>query len=142
ALAFEDPARLAAARVIAPARHRFAERNAFAVLAEFGERAVLQALLVAKLDAGKIEHAVLHRGEHTLAAPGADALVECRDDAEGEMQSRAGVADLRAGDKRRALAEAGGGRGTAGALRDVLIDLAVLVGPGAEALHRGHNHAR
>ena len=54
----------------------------------------------------------------------------------------AAVADLRAGHQRRALAEAGCRRSAAGALRDVLIDLAVLVGAGAKALHRGDDHAR
>ena len=58
------------------------------------------------------------------------------------MQPGAGIADLRAGDERRPLAEAGGGGGAAGALGDVLVDLAVLVGAGAEALDRGHDHAR
>ena len=58
------------------------------------------------------------------------------------MQAGAAVADLRAGDQRRAFAEAGGGGGAAGALRDVLVDLAVLVGTGAEALDRGDDHAR
>ena len=52
------------------------------------------------------------------------------------------IADLRAGDERRALAEAGGRGRAAGALRDVLVDLAVLVGAGAEALHRRDDHAR
>ncbi len=58
------------------------------------------------------------------------------------MQPGAGIADLRAGDERRAIAEAGGRGRAAGALRHVLVDLAVLVGTGAEALHRGHDHAR
>ena len=80
--------------------------------------------------------------EHLLAAAGADALIERRDDAEREMQAGAAVADLRAGDERRALAEAGGRGRAAGALRDVLVDLAVLVRTGAEALHRGDDHAR
>ena len=52
------------------------------------------------------------------------------------------VADLRAGDERRAVAEAGGRGRAAGALRDVLVDLAVLVGAGPKALHRGDDHAR
>src|SRR3546814_103416 len=54
----------------------------------------------------------------------------------------AGIADLRAGDQRRAVAEAGGRGGAAGALGDVLVDLAVLIGAGAEALDRGIDHAR
>ena len=58
------------------------------------------------------------------------------------MQAGAAVADLRAGDERQAVAEAGGGGGAAGALGDVLIDLAVLVGAGAKALDRGHDHLR
>src|SRR5262249_60995881 len=101
-LAFEDPAGLAAARVVAGARHRLAERNAFAVLAVFGKRPVRDTLLVAQLDARKVEHAVLHGTEHLLAAPGAHALVERGHDAEGEVQAGAGIADLRAGEERRA----------------------------------------
>ena len=58
------------------------------------------------------------------------------------MQAGAAIADLRAGDERRPLAEAGRRGGAAGALRDVLVDLAVLVGTGAEALDRGDDHAR
>src|SRR5207245_11596340 len=54
----------------------------------------------------------------------------------------AGMAERRAGDARRAVAEAGSGCRAAGALGDVLIDLAVLVRAWAEALHRRHDHAR
>ena len=76
ALALEDPAGLAAAGIVAGARHRLAERDALAILAVFGERPVLEALLVAQLDAGEVEHAVLHGAQHALAAAGAHALVE------------------------------------------------------------------
>src|SRR5450759_1800872 len=142
AFALEDPAGLAAAGVVAGARHRLAERNALAVLAVFGERAFRDALLVAQLNARKIEHAVLHGAEHLLAAAGAVALIKRRYDAKRQMQSGAAVADLRTGDRRRTFAEAGGGGGAACALRDVLVHLAVLVGPGAETLDRGDDHAR
>ena len=142
AFAFQDPAGLAAAGIVAGARHRLPEGNAFAELAVFGQRAVRQPLLVAQFHARKIEHAVLHGAEHLLAAAGPHPLIERGDDAEGEMQAGAAVADLRAGDERRAVAEAGGGSRAAGALRDVLINLAVLVRAGAEALHRGDDHAR
>src|SRR5262249_42937743 len=118
------------------------ERDAFAVLAVFGQRSVRQALLIAQLDAREVEHAVLHGAQHALPAAGADALIEGGDDAEGEVHPRAAVADLRAGDERRALPEAGGGGGAARALGDVLVDLAILVRAGAEALDRGHDHAR
>src|SRR5439155_12535250 len=133
---------LAAAGVVAGARHRRPERDALAVLAVLGERTVRQALLIAQLDAREVEHAVLHGAEHALSASGADALVERADNAEREVQSGAAVTDLRAGDERRAVAEAGGGGSAAGALRDVLVDLAVFVGARAEALDRRHDHAR
>src|SRR5260221_10510888 len=142
ALAFEDPAGLAATGVVAGARHRFSERNAFAVLAVFGQRSMRQTLLIAQLDAREVENAVLHGAEHALPAAGADALIERADDAECEVQAGAAVADLRAGDERRAVAEPSGGGGAARALGDVLVDLAILVGAGAEALDRGHDHAR
>src|SRR5581483_4022536 len=140
--ALHDPARLTAARIVAGARGRLAERHAFAVLAVFGERAVFEPLLIAQLDAGEIEHTVLHRREHLLTAAGARALKECGDDAEREMKAGAGIADLRAGDERRPVAETGRRSSAAGALRDVLIDLAVLVGAGAVAFHRRNDHAR
>ena len=142
ALALEDPAGLAAAGIIAGARRGVAERHALAVLAVFAERAGLEPLLVAQFDAAEIKHAVLHGAEHLLSAPGPCALIERRYDAEREMQARAGIADLRAGDQRRAVAETGGGGRAAGALRDVLVDLAVLVWAGAEALDRRNDHAR
>src|SRR5262249_2418249 len=142
ALAFEDPAWLAAAGIVAGARHGVAEGHAFAILAVFGQRTVLESLLVAQLDPAKIEHTVLHGGEHPLAAAGADALIKRRNDPKREMQTSAGIADLRAGDERRAVAEAGSGRRAAGTLRHVLVDFAVLIGAGPEALHRGNNPAR
>ena len=142
ALALQNAARLAAAGIVARARNGITERNAFAILREFGERAMLQALLVAQFHAREIEHAVLHRAEHLLAAAGALTLIERRHDAECEMQARARVADLRAGHERRTVAEAGGRSRTAGALRDVLVDFAVFVRAGAKALDRSDDHAR
>src|SRR5579862_2471143 len=140
-LALENPARLAAAGVVAGAWRRLTERNTFAVLAVFLERTVGEALLIAELHAREIEHTVLHGAEHSLAAARADALVKSADDAKRKMQASAAVADLSAGDERRPFAEAGGRRRTAGALRHVLVDLAILVGAGAEAFHRGDDHA-
>src|SRR5262249_28274731 len=86
ALALEDPARLTAAGIIACARPRLAERNALAVLAVFGQRAMSEPLLIAQLDAREVEHAVLHGAEHLLTTAGEDALVERADDAEREVQ--------------------------------------------------------
>src|SRR5262245_37861836 len=140
ALALEDAAGLAAAGIVAGARHGIAERHAFAELAVLLERAVAESLLVAHLDAAEVEHAVLHRGRDALTLAGPGALVERGEDADRQMQPGAGVADLCAGDKRQAVAEAGGGGGAAGALGDVLIDLAILVRTGAKALDRGDDH--
>src|SRR5207244_4243202 len=82
ALALQDPAGLTAARIVAGARHRSAERHALAVLAVFLQRAVREALLVAQLHTTEIEHAVLHGCQHALAAPRPVALVERADNAE------------------------------------------------------------
>src|SRR5205085_6134917 len=87
-------------------------------------------------------HPVLHRGEHLLSASRAHARIQGGHDAQGEMQSGAAVADLRAGDERRAVVEAGGRSRAAGALRDVLVDLAVLVRARTETLDGCDNHAR
>src|SRR5207344_2796867 len=64
------------------------------------------------------------------------------DDAQCQVQPGPAVADLGAGDQRRAVVEAGRGRRTARTLRDVLVDLAVFVRSRAEALDRGDNHPR
>src|SRR6185437_3988165 len=141
-LALQDPAGLATAGIVAGARRRVAERNVLAELAVFLERAGFEPLLVAQLDAAEIEHAVLHRHIDLLAAAGTGALEQRGDDTERQMQAGAGVADLRAGDQRRTVAEARGRCRPAGALRDVLVHLAVLIGTGAEALDRGDDHAR
>ncbi len=127
ALALEDPAGLAAARRVAGARHRIAELAVRILRIFLHDAGAREALLVAQLDAAQIEHAVLHRREHPLAAAGRVALIERGDDAEREMQPGAGIADLRAGDERRAVVEARRRRRAARALRDVLVDLAVLV---------------
>jgi hypothetical protein len=88
----------------------------------------------------EIQHAVLHRGGDLLALAGLRALIERGDDAECEMQASAAIADLCAGDEWQAVAEAGGGSCAAGALRDVLIDLAVLIGTRTKPLDRGDDH--
>jgi hypothetical protein len=99
-------------------------------------------LLVTQLHAGEIEHPVLHGRKHALTAAGRVALVQGRHDAQGQMQPGSAVADLRAGDHRRAVIEAGRRRRATGTLRDVLVDLAVFVRAGAESLDRRHDHAR
>src|SRR5262249_39754879 len=115
ALALQDPAGLAAARGVAGAWHR---------LAELAMRALrplrpVERLLGAQLDAAEMAHAVLHGAEYALSAPRAVPLIERGDDAERQMQAGAAVADLRAGDERRAVVKARGGSSTARALRHV-----------------------
>ena len=60
------------------ARHGVAEGHALAELAVFLQRAVLEALLVAQLDAAEIEHAVLHRAVDFLAEAGMGAVIAAR----------------------------------------------------------------
>ena len=142
ALAFQDAAGLAAAGIVAGARHGRAEGNALAELAVFLQRSVREPLLVAQFHAREVQHAVLHRAGDPLPPAGLRTLIKRGHDAEREMQPGTGIADLCAGDQRRAVAEAGGRGRAAGALRDVLIDLAVLVRARAEAFDRGDDHLR
>jgi len=88
ALTLENPARLAATGIVAGARHRITEGHAFAVLAVFGERAVLETLLVAQFYAREIQHSVLHRAKYALAAAGTHALIKRADESEREVQAR------------------------------------------------------
>src|SRR5262249_11520654 len=140
ALALEDAPGLSATGIVACPRDRVAERQALAILAVFGERSVLEALLVAHLHAREVQNAVLHGAGDALALAGHAAMIEGRDDAKRQMQAGSGIADLRTRDEGRAVTEAGGGGRAARALRHVLVDLAVLVGSGAEALDGGIDH--
>src|SRR5215475_7753522 len=101
-----------------------------------------ETLLVAQLDAAEVQNAVLHGSRHALALAGPGSLVECADDPERKVEPGPAVADLRAGDEGDAVTEAGGGRRAAGALRDILIDLAVFVRSRPEPFDRGHDHLR
>ncbi len=142
ALALQDAPGLAAARVIAGAGHAFAELDTLAILAVFVQRTVRQPLLVPQLDAAQIENAILHCCRDFLAAPCLGALEKRRDDAEAKMQTCAGIADLCSGNQRQTVAEACRRGRTAGALRDVFVNLAVLIGTGAESLDRRNDHCR
>src|SRR3954468_3304615 len=123
------------------ARHRGPEL-AVGVLRVLLERTVLEPLLVAQLDPAQVEHRVLHRALDPLAAAGLLALVERGEHAGHQVDAGAGVADLGAGHQRDAVDLAGGRRRAAGALGDVLVDLAVRIRARAEALDRGVDHPR
>src|SRR5215218_4646053 len=142
ALAFQDPARLTATGVVSGARNRIAKRNAFAVLAVFLERTMGEALLVAQLYAREVQYAVLHGRRHPLSAPRHCALIESCDYPERQMQAGAAVANLRAGHQRKSVAEARGRCRSAGALRDVLIHLAIFVWAGPKTFDRRYDHLR
>ena len=103
---------------------------------------MLEPLLVAQFHAREIEHAVLHGAEHFLAPAGAGALIKRCDNAQRQMKPGAGIADLRAGHQRRPVAKAGRRRRAAGALGDILVDLAVFVGPRPKTLYRSDDHPR
>src|SRR4029453_14507642 len=142
ALALEDAPGLPATGIVARARDRIAERDVLAVLAVLRERSMLEALVVAHLHAREVQYAVLHGTGDALTLAGHAAMIKSRDDAERQMQAGTSIADLRASDEGQAVAEAGGGGRAPRALRDIFVDLAVLVGTGAKALDGGIDHAR
>src|SRR3546814_141294 len=81
ALALDDPARLAAARIVAGAQHRVAAGNALAALAAFIQRAVLHALLVAQLPAVEVANPATPRrlGVQVRVGGGGGLPVRARD---------------------------------------------------------------
>ena len=103
---------------------------------------MLEPLLIAQLDPGQIEHAVLHGREHALATARFFPMEQGGHDAERQIDAGSGIADLRPGHHRRTVVETRGRCRSPGALGDVLVDLAVLVGTRPEALDRGIDHAR
>src|SRR3954464_10800541 len=131
-LAAHGPAGLAAAGGVAGARDEVEELLVGVLL----ERPVLEALLVAQLDAAEVEEAAAHRDLHALAAARVGPLVERGADRAEQVDRVARVADLRAGDDRRAVLETGRAHRAAGRLGDVLVRLGVLERARAEALQR------
>src|SRR4051794_36211806 len=131
-LAAHGPAGLAAAGGVARARDEVEELLVRVLV----ERPVLEALLVAELDAAEVQDAAAHGDLDALAAPGVRALVERGADRPEQVDRVAGVADLRAGHDRRAVLEAGRAHRAAGRLGDVLVRLGVLERARAEALQR------
>jgi hypothetical protein len=138
ALGAHGLARLAATGGIARARHLVAELRVWVFL----ERPMLEALLVAHLDAAEIEHCVLHRDLDALAASGLCALVEGGENAGDAMDAGARIADLRAGRGRWAVPPAGRAHRAAHGLGNRLIGLAIDIGARAEALDGGVDDPR
>src|SRR5262249_35550875 len=141
ALAFEDPTGLAAAGVVARARDRLAERNVFGVLGGLGQGSQVGGAAVGPFQAREIEPPNPHCRKALLAAPGARTLVKRGADAERDVNTRAGIADLRAGYEWRAVAEARGRCRAASNLRHVLIDLANPLRTGPQTLPPSADHA-
>src|SRR5439155_23395705 len=92
ALPLDDAAGLTPPGIVPGAPHRVAERNAFAILAVFLQRAVGEALLIAQFYAREVQNSVLHCRRNLLALAGHGALKERGDDAERQMQAGAAVA--------------------------------------------------
>ena len=59
--------------------------------------------MIAELNAAEVHHAVHHRHLHVLSFAGAVALVQRGQQPDREVQAGPGIADLRAGNKRRPL---------------------------------------
>ena len=89
-----------------------------------------EALLVAQLYAAKVQYAILHGRQHALALAGMGPLVKRGKDAERQVQAGAQIADLGAGHGRRAIEKARGGGRAASTLGNVLVHLALFMGPG------------
>ena len=140
-LAVDGVAELAAARIVARARH-FAHAlvGRHRVLRQV---TALQPLVVAELDAAEVHDAVHHRHFHILALASALGLAQRREQTDREMQAGARVADLRARDERRAIGYAGGAHRAAHRLRHVLVRLEIGVRSArAEALDGAHHDLR
>src|SRR5262249_44415933 len=93
-----------------------------------------------KLDPAEIQDAILHGAIDFLSAPCSRTLVKRCDDPKPEMQAGAAIANLGSSDKRQALAEACGRGCPARALRDILIDLAILERSRPKPLDRRNDH--
>ncbi len=139
--ALDRPTRLPAPRRVARTWHLLAE-GCIRVLRILLQRTVRKPLLVAQLDAAQVQHTVLHGTGHALAAPRLLSVKQGSDDAQCQMQASARITDLCTRHHRWAVVKTGCACRAAGTLRHVLVHLAVLVRPRAEALDRGIDHAR
>ena len=140
-LAMDRVAELSAAGIVACARH-----VAHALVGRhrvFGKSPTGQALVVAEFDPAEVHHPVHHRHLHVLAVARAIGLVQRRQEADRQMQSRAGIADLRTRDERRAIRHTCRAHRPAHRLGDVLVGLELGIGPGGtKALDRAHHDLR
>src|SRR6202022_1402634 len=127
ALAFQHPAWLAAAAGLAPARNEIAEFAVRVLRVFLEETEPVQALLIAQLHAAQVEHAVLHRYRDLLPLARLVTADQRRQDADGQVHAGIAVTERRCADGRRAVPEPRGRRRAARALRDVFVDLQVIV---------------
>ena len=124
-LAVNGVAELAAAGIVAGTRcfaHALVGRHRI-----FRHIAAGQALVVAPLHATQVHHAVHHCHFDILALAGTVGLVQRGQQPDRQMQAGAGIADLRASDKRRAVRHAGGAHRAAHRLRDVFVGLEIRI---------------
>src|SRR5437899_5217659 len=103
---------------------------------------LVQALLVAQLDAAQIEDTVLHRDSHLLAGACFVAANQRSENADRQVHAGIGVAKGGCTHRWRTIPEARGGRGPPGALRHVFVDFQVLIVMAiTETFYRGYDHA-
>ncbi len=125
-LALDGITKLSPARIIPGTRHcthPLTGRNRV-----FRECLSRQALMVTEFHATKVHHAIHHRHLDILALAGPICLIERSEQANGQMQSGAAIADLRARHERRPIRNAGCTHRTTHRLRDVFIRLEFGVG--------------
>ena len=138
-LARDGVAELAAARVVAGPGREVLEL----LHRVLGQGAVLDALVVAELDPAEVHDAIHHGALDVLAAAGALALEQGREDSGQQVHAGARVADLRAGHHGRTVEHATGAHGPAHGLGHVLVGLEGGVGSlAAEPLDGAHDHPR
>ena len=101
-----------------------------------------ETLLIAHLHAYEVEHRVLHRNFHALAAAGVRALVERGENSGDHVNAAPRITDLRTGRRRRAVFPAGRAHRAAHRLGNRFIRLEIGVFTGSEAFNRGVNDLR
>ncbi len=142
-LALEYPAGLSTAAGVAAAWDRIAKRPIWILRVFFQVAHAIQALLVAQLDAAQVQHRILHRHGHLLTLAGLLTGDQCGQQADGQMHAGIAVAECRCADRGRTVPKAGCRCGSASALRDVFIDLEVLVRRAfAKAFNRAEDEPR
>ena len=141
AFAFQNPTRLSATRGISGAGYCLTEMAVRELRILLHGAVTIKALLVTQLHTAQVQYRVLHCCLHSLTTTRVGTLIQSSDNAQGQVQTRSTITNLRARDHRRTIIKTSGRCGAACALRDVFINLAVLVRTWSKTLNRCHDHA-